>query len=188
MDDSQLHADGLLLRPFQDADAAPFVAAVRESAEGMQRWMPWSSADYSVAQALEWFQACRDGWAAGSACEYGIFEQDTAAFVGGAGLNKIDHLQLRLQPPRTLPEPQQRLAYFQRSGGAIAAHVDAQPARGGGVAVVAALHHHRVQVAAGTAGAGPVHTHVLVIQPGAAYRHVFPADRSIRGGAEGRRT
>ncbi|MEN5203938.1 GNAT family N-acetyltransferase [Stenotrophomonas sp. TWI700] len=89
MDDSQLHADGLLLRPFEDADAAAFAAAVRESAEGMRRWMPWSSVDYSVAQALQWFQACRDGWAAGTACEYGVFDRDTAAFVGGAGLNKI---------------------------------------------------------------------------------------------------
>jgi RimJ/RimL family protein N-acetyltransferase len=91
MDDRPLHADGLLLRPFEEADAAAFAAAVRESAVGMQRWMPWSSADYSADQALQWFQACRDGWAAGSACEYGIFEQDTAAFVGGAGLNKIQH-------------------------------------------------------------------------------------------------
>lgn len=45
MDDSHLHADGLLLRPFEDADAAAFAAAVRESAEGMRRWMPWSSVD-----------------------------------------------------------------------------------------------------------------------------------------------
>lgn len=89
MDDSHLHADGLLLRPFEDADAAAFAAAVRESAEGMRRWMPWSSVDYSVAQALQWFQACRDGWAAGTACEYGVFDRDSAAFVGGAGLNKI---------------------------------------------------------------------------------------------------
>lgn len=91
MDDSQLHADGLLLRPFEDTDAAAFAAAVRESAEGMRRWMPWCSVDYSAEQALKWFQACRDGWTAGTACEYGVFDRDTAAFVGGAGLNKIQH-------------------------------------------------------------------------------------------------
>ncbi len=93
MDDSPIHADGLLLRPFEDADAAAFAAAVRESAEGMRRWMPWCSADYSTEQALQWFQACRAGWTGHTACEYGIFEQATAAFVGGAGLNAIrnDH-------------------------------------------------------------------------------------------------
>lgn len=89
MDASPLHAEGLLLRPFEDADAVPFAAAVRESAEGMQRWMPWSAVDYRVEQALQWFQACRDGWVDGTACEYGVFDRDTAAFVGGAGLNRI---------------------------------------------------------------------------------------------------
>ncbi|MBD3826721.1 GNAT family N-acetyltransferase [Stenotrophomonas sp.] len=91
MDDSQLLADGLLLRPFEDGDAAAFAAAVRESAEGMRRWMPWCSTDYGAEQALQWFQACRDGRAAATAYEYGAFDPDTGAFVGGAGLNAIRH-------------------------------------------------------------------------------------------------
>ncbi|MCC7634943.1 GNAT family N-acetyltransferase [Stenotrophomonas rhizophila] len=91
MDDSLIHADGLLLRPFVDADADPFAAAVRESAAGMRRWMPWCSDDYGVEQALQWFQACRTGRAGDTAYEYGVFEQDTGAFVGGAGLNEIRH-------------------------------------------------------------------------------------------------
>lgn len=91
MDDSPIHADGLLLRPFEDAEAAVFAAAVRESAAGMRRWMPWCSADYSAEQALQWFQACRAGRAGNTACEYGVFEPDTGAFLGGAGLNAIRH-------------------------------------------------------------------------------------------------
>lgn len=91
MDDSHIHTDGLLLRPFEDGDAAAFAAAVRESAEGMRRWMPWCSADYGTGQALEWFQACRAGRVDNNAYEYGIFDQTTAAFVGGAGLNAIRH-------------------------------------------------------------------------------------------------
>lgn len=91
MDDSRIHTDGLLLRPFEDADAAAFAAAVRESAEGMRRWMPWCSADYSTGQALQWFQACRTGRADRTAYEYGVFDQATAAFVGGAGLNELRH-------------------------------------------------------------------------------------------------
>lgn len=91
MDDSALHADGLILRPFEDVDAVGFAAAVRESAAGMQRWMPWCSVDYSADQALQWFQACRGGMLAATAYEYGVFDQRTAAFVGGAGLNAIRH-------------------------------------------------------------------------------------------------
>lgn len=86
---SIIHADGLRLRPFVDADGDAFVAAVRESAEGMRRWMPWCSVDYRVDQAHQWFQACRAEWAAGRACEYGIFEQGTGLFLGGAGLNAM---------------------------------------------------------------------------------------------------
>lgn len=91
MDERRLHANGLLLRPFEDADATAFAAAVRESAEGMRRWMPWCSVEYRDEQALQWFQACRSGWAAGTAYEYGIFDPVTAAFVGGAGLNALRH-------------------------------------------------------------------------------------------------
>lgn len=91
MDDSQLLADGLLLRPFEDGDAAAFAAAVRESADGTRRWMPWCSTDYGVEQALQWFQACRSGRAATTAYEYGVFDLATGAFVGGAGLNAIRH-------------------------------------------------------------------------------------------------
>ncbi|MEG2805795.1 GNAT family protein [Stenotrophomonas sp.] len=91
MDERHLHAHGLLLRPFQDTDAAAFAAAVRESAEGMQRWMPWSSVDYREEQALQWFQACRESWEAGTAYEYGVFDPRTGTFLGGAGLNEIRH-------------------------------------------------------------------------------------------------
>ncbi|MCF7749848.1 GNAT family N-acetyltransferase [Bacillus subtilis subsp. subtilis] len=91
MDVRPIHADGLMLRPFADSDAAGFAAAVRESAAGMRRWMPWCSVDYTVDQALQWFQACRSGWQAGTAYEYGVFDPQTAAFVGGAGLNAIRH-------------------------------------------------------------------------------------------------
>lgn len=93
MDERHLHTRGLLLRPFEDTDAAAFAAAVRESAEGMRRWMPWSSVDYGDDQARQWFQACHEGWEAGTAYEYGVFDPATGAFLGGAGLNAIrrDH-------------------------------------------------------------------------------------------------
>lgn len=85
--------EGLLLRPFVDDDATAFAEAVRESAEGIGRWMAWASHDYATAQALDWFAACRVQRDAGTALEYGIFCQQTGALLGGAGLNEIrrDH-------------------------------------------------------------------------------------------------
>ncbi|KQQ36331.1 acetyltransferase [Duganella sp. Leaf126] len=80
---------GLLLRPFADADADAFTAAVVESVVSVSPWMPWCVSDYSAADALEWFAACRAGQAAGTACEYGIFCERSGDFLGGAGLNDI---------------------------------------------------------------------------------------------------
>ncbi|MCD9086457.1 GNAT family N-acetyltransferase [Stenotrophomonas sp. SY1] len=82
-------SDGLLLRPFEDSDATVFAEAVRESVESVSRWMPWASHDYSTVHALEWFAACRAQRDAGTALEFGIFCQDSGAFLGGAGLNEI---------------------------------------------------------------------------------------------------
>lgn len=87
-----LHADGLLLRPFNDDDAAAFAHAVRESAETVGRWMPWCHAAYSEQDALDWFAVCRQGLKAGSAYEFGVFTEDDAEFLGGVGLNMISKL------------------------------------------------------------------------------------------------
>lgn len=87
---SPIKSDGLLLRPFEDRDAAEFAAAARESAESVGRWMSWCHAAFSAQDALNWFQLCRAGHAAGSAHEFGIFSQASNEFLGGAGLNSIN--------------------------------------------------------------------------------------------------
>lgn len=89
MQPSSIAFEGLLLRPFEDGDAAVFVEAVRESAQSIRPWMPWASHDYTTAQALEWFAVCRAQRDAGTALEFGVFCQDTGVFLGGAGLNEI---------------------------------------------------------------------------------------------------
>lgn len=80
---------GLLWRPYEDADAAAFTAAVHESVESLSPWMPWCTSTYTETDALVWFAQCRAGAASGSAIEYGVFCQHTGAFLGGAGLNEI---------------------------------------------------------------------------------------------------
>ncbi|MBW8363385.1 MAG: GNAT family N-acetyltransferase [Rhizobium sp.] len=80
---------GLLLRPFEERDAAEFAQAVRESVESVGPWMPWCHAEYSQTDALEWFKTCHHDAAAGTAYEYGVFSKDGNEFLGGAGLNLI---------------------------------------------------------------------------------------------------
>ena len=81
-----------MLRPFEDADAPSFAAAVRESTHTVGRWMPWAVADYTPAQALEWFAVCRRAREQGVGHEFGIFDLATDTFVGGAGLNQFNAL------------------------------------------------------------------------------------------------
>jgi ribosomal-protein-serine acetyltransferase len=86
---AMIFANGLLLRPFQTADAAVFTAAVLESFDTAGPWMPWCSPHYSEQDALTWFALSQSGLESGNACDLGIFCQETGEFLGGAGLNSI---------------------------------------------------------------------------------------------------
>ncbi|MEY2893610.1 MAG: hypothetical protein RJA98_3518 [Pseudomonadota bacterium] len=88
-----LRAPGLLLRPFVPSDTDAFVAAVRESASSVGRWMPWCHAGYSVDEARTWFGHCARGWALDGDLEFGLFADDGVTLLGGAGLNQfnLDH-------------------------------------------------------------------------------------------------
>ena len=81
---------GLILRPFEGRDAPAFTRAVRESVETVGQWMPWCHDGYTDKDALEWFGVCRQGRETQTAYEFGIFSEDGAEFLGGAGLNQIN--------------------------------------------------------------------------------------------------
>lgn len=87
---TQLTAGRFLLRPFAMADAPAFAAAVRESAASLGPWMGWAHAAYTVDEARSWIAFCETARAAGHAHEFGIFLDDGATLVGGAGLNQLN--------------------------------------------------------------------------------------------------
>ncbi|MFW2405977.1 MAG: GNAT family N-acetyltransferase [Gammaproteobacteria bacterium] len=86
----ELETGNLILRPFEDSDAPQFVAAARESAKTVGIWMPWWKADYCEAEALHWFETCREGIATKSSYDIGIFLADGESFAGGIAVNGID--------------------------------------------------------------------------------------------------
>ena len=77
------------LRPLLSGDAQAFALAVRESTATVGRWMSWSTPTYTELQAVQWFEQCASYRAAGSAHEFGIFNEH-GEFVGGAGLNQFN--------------------------------------------------------------------------------------------------
>jgi ribosomal-protein-serine acetyltransferase len=87
---TQLRNGRFLLRPFVAADAPVFAEAVRESMASVGQWMGWAHAAYSEEEALAWLAFCDAARADGSAHEFGIFLDDGATFVGGAGLNQFN--------------------------------------------------------------------------------------------------
>jgi RimJ/RimL family protein N-acetyltransferase len=89
---TQLRSARFLLRPFTNADAPAFAAAVRESVSTVGRWMDWAHADYTEEDALAWFALCDAARADGTGHEFGIFLDDGGTLVGGAGLNHFNTL------------------------------------------------------------------------------------------------
>lgn len=88
----KIQYDGLVLRAFEDGDAPAFAAAARESVDTVGRWMPWCHANYNEQDALGWFEVCRHAQSAGTAHDFGVFDEATSEFLGGAGLNQISQL------------------------------------------------------------------------------------------------
>jgi RimJ/RimL family protein N-acetyltransferase len=88
---TMIHYDGLLLRPFEETDAAAFSLAVNESVASVAPWMHWCHSDYTEAEALAWFRQTWQARANAGAVEFGIFSEVSGHFLGGAGLNQINH-------------------------------------------------------------------------------------------------
>jgi ribosomal-protein-serine acetyltransferase len=86
----QIRSDGLLMRTLEDTDMPALIDAVRESVESVGRWMPWCTPAYAEVEARNWIELCRVNQAAGSAYDFGIFDESSSLFLGAAGFNPIN--------------------------------------------------------------------------------------------------
>lgn len=75
----------IIIRPFENSDAAAFTDAVRESLGDLIPWMVWAHKDYTTEEALEWFSYTHLQRSQGVANELGLFAED-GRLLGGAGL------------------------------------------------------------------------------------------------------
>jgi RimJ/RimL family protein N-acetyltransferase len=79
----ELTSDRVVLRRWRHDDAGLAYRLVSESAVYLRPWMPWA-AGYTPDRALDFVQACEEGWAAGTEYNYSIWHDGAAA--GSAGL------------------------------------------------------------------------------------------------------
>lgn len=119
---SVIRFDGLLLRAFEDSDAAAFTVAARESIDSVGRWMPWCHAAYREDDALAWFATARAEVLADRAREFGVFSAETGEFMGGAGLNLISRQHRYCNLGYWVRESRQRQGVASRCVRALADH------------------------------------------------------------------
>ena len=87
-------SDGrILIRPLRADDVDAVYEAVRESIKEVAPWMPWCHPDYSRDETSAFISSLTDAGSA-AAGEYGfaIVDAETNAFLGGVGLNQINHI------------------------------------------------------------------------------------------------
>jgi len=78
----------IVIRPYAAADAESMFEAARESVNELEPWMPWCHRRYSLGDAHDWIEHQIQAFAARTAFEFYIFDDE--AFIGGIGLNQFD--------------------------------------------------------------------------------------------------
>jgi ribosomal-protein-serine acetyltransferase len=85
--------DGYLrLRPYRPQDAPDLYDAVRDSLPELCQFMPWCHADYALAESQQWLASRQEAWINGEDYSFAIEEADTQRYLGGCGINRINHL------------------------------------------------------------------------------------------------
>jgi len=86
----QKTAGGLIVRPWQAADAASLYRAVDASRSELTQWLPWCSDAYAPADALAWVDFSLRSWGERSQFPFGVFDAHSGDVVGGTGINHLD--------------------------------------------------------------------------------------------------
>jgi RimJ/RimL family protein N-acetyltransferase len=79
------------VRPFEAGDAQPFFDAVHESIDTVGQWLPWCHAGYTMEEAATWMTSCQNFWRDGLAFNFAVVDDETGAFLGSVGIDRIDH-------------------------------------------------------------------------------------------------
>ncbi|QUG74629.1 GNAT family N-acetyltransferase [Erwinia sp. E602] len=75
----------IVIRPYEESDAAAFARAVNQSLDTLKPWLLWAHADFTEEQALQWFSLTHLERRQGKSDELGLFAED-GRLLGGAGL------------------------------------------------------------------------------------------------------
>src|SRR5215213_4479594 len=85
----------VVLRPLRPLDAEELYEAARESIAAVGPWLPWCHANYSFDDAFSYLESRLQAWNDGVEYSFGVFENSSARFLGGVGINFIDWISRR---------------------------------------------------------------------------------------------
>lgn len=85
----QLSDDVVRIRRPNLGDATAVFAAVDASRPELERWMPWCTPGYSVADAEAWIMASAIAWPHGAECPFVIERCADGLLVGSSGVSSL---------------------------------------------------------------------------------------------------
>ena len=86
-------SDGTIrIRAYRPDDGAALYAAALESAPEVGPWLWWCTANYTLDEAEAYARTRPELWAKRDDYSLVIEDADTGRFLGGCGLNQVDHI------------------------------------------------------------------------------------------------
>lgn len=79
------------IRPYRDSDVEQLYEAAKESIEHVHPWLPWCHPEYSRKDSQQWIERTQRMWQENREFEFAVLTADEVMFLGGCGLNQIDH-------------------------------------------------------------------------------------------------
>jgi ribosomal-protein-serine acetyltransferase len=86
----ELSDDKVLLRLLREQDVDALFAAVNESIDELEVWMPWCADGYTRDCALSFVSSQDAAWKEGREYSFAIIDRPSGKLLGGCGLNHFD--------------------------------------------------------------------------------------------------
>lgn len=84
----RIESDALTLRRWNPADAEELNVAITRSLVHLRQWLTWAAQRTDrLQETAAWIEEAARNWDRGSAFDYGIFDRDAAAILGGVGMS-----------------------------------------------------------------------------------------------------
>src|SRR5947209_4437637 len=83
----ELRGERVLLRPYQESDAAALFEAVAESRDQLRPFLPFADAHQTVEASRDWIIHRRASWLLREDLTVGVWETASNRYLGGSGLH-----------------------------------------------------------------------------------------------------